>query len=199
MMRDDRIWFGKQPGLDRDPRQMIHPGFDCSWIVPVNKRFGFSVATGKSTQYSHQVGHTNTWRGVSAVTNGNAFPHTVPGRPHLSAHQVTDAPKESARESLGLTLDVQRNVSFRDAQRLAVVTGVGIEPDTFNYAPARNTVDVLGEYTFRKRFAMFANLRNVGDVPNEGETVGPTTPAHAKLRCRERYGSLRTFGVKGTF
>jgi TonB-dependent receptor len=107
MMRDDRIWFGKQPSLYRDPRQMIHPGFDFSWIVPVNRNFGFSVATGKSTQYSHQVGHTNTWRGVSAVTNGAAFPHTVPGRPYLSAYQVTDAPKESARESLGLTVDLR--------------------------------------------------------------------------------------------
>ena len=105
MMRDDRVWFGKQPSLYRDPRQMIHPGLDFSWIVPVNQRFGFSVATGKSTQYSHQVGHTNTWRGVSAVTNGGAFPNTVPGRPYLSAYQITDAPKESARESLGLTLD----------------------------------------------------------------------------------------------
>ncbi len=105
MMRDDLIKFGRIPALYRDPRMVIHPGYDLSWIVPVNKSFGFSVATGFSTQYSHQVGHTNTWRGVSAVTNGAAFPHTVPGRPYLSAYQVTDAPKESWRDSLGLTAD----------------------------------------------------------------------------------------------
>jgi iron complex outermembrane receptor protein len=105
MMRDDLIKFGDQPALYRDPRRVIHPGFDFSWIVPVNKRFGFSVATGYSTQFSHQVGHTNTWRGVSTATNGTAFPHTTPGRPYLSAYQYTDAPKESARDSLGITLD----------------------------------------------------------------------------------------------
>lgn len=105
MMRDDLIKFGDQPALYRDPRRVIHPGFDLSWIVPVNKRFGFSVATGYSTQFSHQVGHTNTWRGVSTATNGTAFPHTTPGRPYLSAYQYTDAPKESARDSLGITLD----------------------------------------------------------------------------------------------
>lgn len=105
MMRDDLIKFGKQPTLYRDPRRVIHPGFDLSWIVPVNKRFGFSVATGYSTQFSHQVGHTNTWRGVSTATNGAAFPHTTPGRPYLSAYQYTDSPKESGRESLGVTLD----------------------------------------------------------------------------------------------
>ncbi len=105
MMRDDLIEFGDQAALYRDPRRVIHPGFDLSWVVPVNKRFGFSIATGNSTQFSHQVGHTNTWRGVSTVTNGAAFPDTTPGRPYLSAYQYTDAPKESARESLGLTLD----------------------------------------------------------------------------------------------
>ncbi len=105
MMRDDLIKFGDQAALYRDPRRVVHPGFDFSWIVPVSKRFGFSVATGYSTQFSHQVGHTNTWRGVSTTTTGTAFPHTTPGRPYLSAYQYTDAPKESARDSLGITLD----------------------------------------------------------------------------------------------
>jgi hypothetical protein len=95
--------------------------------------------------------------------------------------------------------NVRLNVSLRAAQRLGAVTGASIEPETYNYTPARNTVDVLGEYTVWKRFAVFANLRNLGDVPNEGSTVGPSTPTHARLRLRERYGSLWTFGVKGTF
>ena len=42
-------------------------------------------------------------------------------------------------------------------------------------------------------------LRNIGDVPNEDAAEGPSTPGHAKLRLRERYGSLWTFGIKGTF
>ncbi len=105
MMRDDLIKFGHEPALYRDPERVIYPGFDFSAVVPVNKRFGFSIATGNSTQFSHQVGHTNTWRGVSTTTNGNAFPHTTPGRPYLSAYQYTDSPKRSARESLGVTLD----------------------------------------------------------------------------------------------
>ncbi|MBI5693736.1 MAG: TonB-dependent receptor [Verrucomicrobia bacterium] len=105
MMRDDLIKFGNQAALYRDPRRVVFPGFDLSWIVPLNKRVGFSIATGYSTQFSHQVGHTNTWRGVSSATNGAAFPHTTPDRPYLSAYQYTDAPKESQRDSLGLTLD----------------------------------------------------------------------------------------------
>ena len=105
MMRDDLIDFHKRAAMYREPRQVIHPGYDLSWIVPVNKRFGFSIAAGGSTQFSHQVGHTSAWRGVSAATNGNAFPHTTPGRPYLSAYTITDAPKESARDSFGATFD----------------------------------------------------------------------------------------------
>lgn len=105
MMRDDFREFGRQAALYRDKRPVIHPGADFSWIVPVSKSFGFSIATGASTQYSHQVGHTNVWRGVNAATNGTAFPHTTVDRPYLSAYTVQDAPKESSRDSLGVTLD----------------------------------------------------------------------------------------------
>jgi len=105
MMRDDLISLGRQAALYRDRRPVVHPGADFSWVVPVNKSFGFSIATGASTQYSHQVGHTNVWRGVNAATNGTAFPHTTVDRPYLSGYTVQDAPKESSRDSLGVTLD----------------------------------------------------------------------------------------------
>jgi TonB-dependent receptor len=95
--------------------------------------------------------------------------------------------------------NVRFNCSFRDDQRTNNVTGASIEPGTFVYTPARNTIDVLGEYTVWKTVAVFANLRNIGDVPNEDAAEGPSTPGVAKLRFRERYGSLWTIGLKGTF
>ena len=121
LMRDDHRELGKGATMYRDPRQKVWPGADFSWIVPVNKNFGFSIAAGASTQYSSQDRAVNTWRGNSAVTNGTAtavgaFPNTVPGRPYLSAFQVNDAPKESDRDSLGVTLDFR--LSARD--RLAL-------------------------------------------------------------------------------
>ena len=79
------------------------------------------------------------------------------------------------------------------------VTGVGIEPGTYHYTPGYTKIDVLGEYTIWKRVAIFANLRNITDVADRGTTVGPSTPQHATLRYQERYGSLWTLGVKGTF
>lgn len=93
------------------------------------------------------------------------------------------------------------NWSWRTDQNLGEVTGVGIEPGSFNYTPGFTKLDVLGEFSVWKRFAVFANLRNLGDIANEGTTIGPSTPQHARLRTRtrERYGSLWTIGIKGGF
>ena len=116
-------------------------------------------------------------------------------------NKPSDMSFDHPAQSLALTVNGQA-VSIpvaRAAQRLTEVTGVGIEPATYNYTPSRNTVDVLGEYTIWRRIAVFGNLRNVGDVPNNGTTVGPTTPYHARLRTSQRYGSLWTFGLKGTY
>ncbi len=122
LMRDDYRELGKGATMYRDRREKVWPGTDFSWIVPVNKNFGFSIAAGASTQYSSQDRSVNTWRGNSAVTNGTAtavgaFPNTVPGRPYLSAYQLNDAPKESDRDSLGLTLDFR--LSPRDRVSLS--------------------------------------------------------------------------------
>lgn len=40
------------------------------------------------------------------------------------------------------------------------------------------------------------NLRNVGAVGTDIERAGPSTPAHARLRLREEWDSLWTFGLK---
>lgn len=111
-MRDNMLTLSRQPYQYGDFRRVIKPGFDVSWVVPVNRRFGFSVAVGNSTKFSTTEANTNTWRGLSAATNGTAFPHTTPGNPYLSAYQVRVSPNSITRSSLGLTLDYR--LSDRD-------------------------------------------------------------------------------------
>ncbi|MBP8256949.1 MAG: TonB-dependent receptor [Opitutaceae bacterium] len=111
-MRDNLLTLGKQPYQYGNYGRVIKPGFDASWLVPVNSRFGFSVALGQSTKYTAQTGNTNTWRGLSAATNGAAFPHTTPENAYLSAYQVRVAPSVITRSSMGLTLDFK--LSDRD-------------------------------------------------------------------------------------
>ena len=80
-----------------------------------------------------------------------------------------------------------------------MAAGPSIEPGTYMWGARQTYTDILGEVYFRKRFAVFANLRNIGDTGDDFEFAGPSTPAHAQFRQRERFGALWTFGVKGTF
>jgi len=91
------------------------------------------------------------------------------------------------------------NWNYRGRQRNLPVTGVGIEPGTFNYSSKRLYIDVLGEYYFWKRVGLFVNLRNVGNATETTEIYGPSTPEHAQFRQRIDYASLWTIGIKGTF
>lgn len=105
LMRDNVRTFGKTPGPLQHPTRKINPGFDLSYILPVNDRFGLTFSAGYSKQYSDQAFAQKTWRGTSAATNGAAFPHTTPGAPYLSAFNVRDGAKDTSRESFGFTVD----------------------------------------------------------------------------------------------
>jgi len=110
----------------------------------------------------------------------------------------------SRSASWGVSLTRQKwnarvNWNYRGRQRNAPVTGVGLEPGTFNYSGKRLYVDVLGEYYVWKRVGLFANLRNVTDATEDTEILGPHTPAHAQFRQRIDYASLWTVGIKSTF
>ena len=104
-MRDNARDFNKVPGPKPSRTRNVHPAFDFSYVAPVNKRFGFTLSAGTSTNYSPQDNNQNTWRGTQSATNGSAFPNTTPGHPYLSAYQVQDAPKVTTRRSVGASID----------------------------------------------------------------------------------------------
>ncbi len=104
-LRDNARDFNQTPGPLGKPTRKVHPGFDFSYIAPVNKRFGFTVSGGHSTQYVEGSLITNTWRGATSATNGNAFPHTSPDQPYLSSVLVSDRPKNQTQKSFGATVD----------------------------------------------------------------------------------------------
>ncbi len=98
------------------------------------------------------------------------------------------------------TYNLRLNWNYRGKHRRGpIAAGRSIEPNTFNWGTKRLYIDVLAEYYFYKRFAVFANLRNIGDATEDFEVHNPFTPEHAQFRQREDFGSLWTFGVKGTF
>lgn len=113
MMRDnDRHLFSKTPGPRWVKTRKVHPGFDFSYIKPVNDRFGFTLTGATTNQYTEEARTANTWRGAGAVTNGitattaaTQYPDTTPDKPYLSDYVVEDGGKTTQRTSLGATVD----------------------------------------------------------------------------------------------
>ncbi len=95
---------------------------------------------------------------------------------------------------------LRANWNYRSRQRRnAIAAGASIEPGTFVWWSKRLYVDLNAEYKLTRRLGLFAALRNIGDAPDDIEVHGPSTPAHAQFRQRTEFGSLWTFGLKGTF
>jgi iron complex outermembrane receptor protein len=112
MMRDNYRALGATEGPRKYATRKIQPGFDFSYIVPVNKRFGFTLSGSFSRQFIPQDTVTNTWRGAAGATTGTTatsaatqYPDTTPDKPYLSDFQVSDAVKFNDRSSFGTTLD----------------------------------------------------------------------------------------------
>jgi TonB-dependent receptor len=105
MFRDNERTLAKTPGLFRKPTRKTQPGFDFSWVVPVNRRFGFTLSGNTSTQYAPNDLMSTVWRGTSAATNGAAYPDTPIGQPYLTDYAVLDGMKTTTRSSIGTTLD----------------------------------------------------------------------------------------------
>jgi len=112
MMKSGERTFAKEPGPLTKPMRRITPGFNFSAVVPLSKRFGFTLSGNNADQYSYENIATMTWRGVGSTTTGlvadttkNQFPDTSPDRPYLSDFAVRDSTRDNKTDSLGFTAD----------------------------------------------------------------------------------------------
>ena len=106
LLRDNAMFLHKSPG-PREPTRKVHPGFDFSYVAPVNKRFGFTLSGSSSRQSTSAPQSLTTWRGTSAATNGVAFPNTSFDQPYLSSYSVRTGANQHTRSALGATIDLR--------------------------------------------------------------------------------------------
>jgi TonB-dependent receptor len=181
---------------DLDPA--IYGGYDVTTQHNVQ---GTVRMTGYSVNYRQALTFLPHWaRGVQVFANGS---RQRASGPTLGSFTGAFISPKVANAGISLTrerFNLRVNWNYRGRQRRgAVAAGGSIEPGTFMWGAKQTYTDILGEYYFFKRFAAFANLRNIGDTGDDFEFAGPSTPAHAQFRQRERFGALWTFGIKGTF
>jgi len=167
--------------------------------VATQRNLGSTVRTeGYDVNYRQALTFLPRWaRGIQVFANGSAQRVRGPEADNFSGY----IPRSG---SWGISLSRERynvrlNWNYIGRQRRGLVTGRGIEPSTFIWGLKRSYIDLTGELSLTRNFALFANLRNINDPTDDQETAGPSTPAVAQFRQRVDFGSLWTLGVKGTF
>mgnify|MGYP000990966943 CR=1 FL=1 len=200
--RDIENFFGSTQ-FDATPEFLGLYGLDPvlydAYDVSTQQNLAGTVRTqGIDVNYRQALTFLPRWaRGLQVFANGSA--QRVTGAE--SANFAGYIPRSG---SWGISLsrekyNVRLNWNYLGRQRRGLVTGRSIEPSTFIWGLKRSYIDLTAEYSVRRNFALFANLRNINDPTDDQETAGPNTPAEAQFRQRQDFGSLWTIGVKGTF
>jgi iron complex outermembrane recepter protein len=178
---------------DLDPA--LYGAYDVSTQHNVT---GLVKTTGLEFDYKQALTFLPRWaRGVQVFANASALRATGDETADFAGYvpRVYNWGVSLSREKFNL----RANWNYRGRSRQAPTTGRGIEPGTFTWMSKQLFLDLQAEYYFSRRFGLFANLRNVGDATNDTQIYGPSTPEHAQFRQRTTYGSLWSFGVKGSF
>ncbi len=115
-LKDGDRSFHKTAGPLNEPTRKVTPGFNFSAVVPVNKKFGFTLSGNHVDQYSYEDVATSTWRGNGqatsvAATALNGRPDTTPDNPYLTDFALRDSTRGNRADSAGLTVDykISRN------------------------------------------------------------------------------------------
>jgi iron complex outermembrane recepter protein len=153
---------------------------------------------GYDVQYKQALTFLPQWaRGIQVFANGAA--QRMTGE---EADNFANFIPKTATWGVSLNrpkYSLKVNWNYKSRHRRATVTGASIEPGTFAWGSKRLFVDVIAEYQLTRRFALFGNIRNLRDTPEDFSREGPNTPEVAQFRQRDRYGALWIFGLKGTF
>ncbi|MEY2881721.1 MAG: hypothetical protein RLZZ15_4101 [Verrucomicrobiota bacterium] len=112
LMKDaERAFLHRSPGPGwGEMTYKIHPGYDVSAIVPVNRNFGFTLSAGYSLQYTPQSNTAMQWIGAAVASNvasniTTGRPATTPQNPYLGIFSWRDSGKDTDRHSVSTTID----------------------------------------------------------------------------------------------
>lgn len=96
-------------------------------------------------------------------------------------------------------LTARLNWNYRGRTRAGAISGTNVNPGTYNYNSPKLNLDVNAEFRLTRWLSLFANVRNVSNVPWRQEAYGPASPAYARGTRWIEYGPNALFGVKGSF
>jgi iron complex outermembrane receptor protein len=164
-----------------------------SFQQPINT--GTSKVSGAEFNFMHPLNFLPWWgKYINFSANGTIL--------HLqgdSSSQFTNFIPKSG--NIGFTFSKKPVVlmvkwNYRGQQRQGTNTAT---PNAFDWYASRTYVDLNAEYQLSKRFAVFANARNITNKPQTWLRYSTATPLYAQLQRVEEFGIQWAIGVKGTF
>ena len=173
---------------------MVYGGF----LVSTQRNLDTTVRM-DSLEFNYKQALTflpNWARGVQVFANASTQHATGGSRDQFqNSPSLVNGGVSLTRRNFSLRVDA----NHRGRQFQNVINGRGIQADTKSFEKARTYLDITGEHVLWRQFRVFAKLRNLTDEGVDIDIYGPLTPLYARFQSRQRYGSLWTFGVKGTF
>ena len=173
----------------------LEPGF-VGWDLSTRVNVGDASVSGAEFNFSQPLTRLGSWgRYFNLIANATAL--------HLQGPENSSFSRFIPRTgNIGLTfskrpLIVMLKWNYRGRQRNSLQPSVA--PNGFEFYDSRYNLDANIEYTFSKRFTLFANARNITNVPQILERYSPDTPDYSHIYRREEFGIQFALGVKGTF
>jgi iron complex outermembrane recepter protein len=100
MGRTHALDFTPTPGPRPGAQRKITPGADFSYIMPVNRNFGFTLSGATTNRYTAQTWADLNWAGTFFALAG-----TSAANPALTDYWLTDSPNFVSRSSLAASAD----------------------------------------------------------------------------------------------
>jgi TonB-dependent receptor len=173
----------------------LDPGF-VGWELSTRLNTGDARVRGAEFNFSRPLAGLGSWgRYFNLTANATAL--------HLQGSENASFSRFIPRSgNIGVTftkrpLIVMLKWNYRGRQRNSRQTSVA--SNGFEFYDSRSNLDVNVEYQFSRRFTLFANARNILNVPQILERYSPDTPDYSHIYRREEFGIQLAFGVKGTF
>lgn len=176
-------------------------GFDDSFLnydIATQQNVGSAKVTGVELDYRQSLTGLSAWaKGLAVFANASAL--RVQG---ASTADFSGFISRSANWGVSLSrprFTAKLNWNYRGRQRLGAVTGTNVPAGTYQFASPRLSTDVNLEFRLTKYATLFANVRNLLDIPWRNEIYAPTTPTYARISNTVNYGPQALFGIKGSF
>lgn len=183
------------------PGQLAEWGFDDSFAnydVVTTKNVGSARVSGVEYEYRH----TLPWipeRWGNLLVNFNATTVRTEGAAASTLSGFLPLTMNYGFTYTTARLTTRANWNHLGRTPLGLITGTNVEEGTRNYRSPRTSLDVNFEFRLTARFALFANVRNLTNVPWRQDAYGAVTPDYARGTRWVQYGANAVAGIKGSF